>query len=226
MNEQQRSFVIGAFIAILILNGILLGLGYTLGGNMIDPLILFGGGGAISLILWLVVVFIGNRAIADAAKAAIPIQRPEPPVQREIARPVEPKPEPKPIPPPPSDAAAIQMLAILQRKGRLIDFLQENLSSYDDAQIGAAVRNIHAGCKEALSEHVTLEPIYEQSEGSQVTVESGFDANAVRLVGNVTGQPPFRGTLVHRGWRVTQLELPKQTSDKEKVIAPAEVEVG
>lgn len=226
MNEQQRSFVIGTFIAILILNGILLGLVYTFGGDVIDPLLLFGGGGAISLILWLVVVFVGNRAIADAAKAASPVQRPRPPAQPEIPRPVEPRPEPKPVPPPPSDAAAIQMLAILQRKGRLIDFLQENLSSYEDAQIGAAVRNIHAGCKEALFEHVTLEPIYEQSEGSQVTVEAGFDTNAVRLVGNVTGHPPFHGTLVHRGWRAAKIELPKQTSDKEKVIAPAEVEVG
>jgi hypothetical protein len=117
------------------------------------------------------------------------------------------------------------MLAILQRKGRLIDFLQENLSGYDDAQIGAAVRTIHAGCREALLEHVTLEPIYSENEGSQVTVDAGFDANAVRLVGNVTGEPPFRGTLVHRGWRVAKLALPRQTSDKEKVIAPAEVEI-
>jgi hypothetical protein len=99
------------------------------------------------------------------------------------------------------------------------------LSGYDDAQIGAAVRTIHAGCREALLEHVTLEPIYSENEGSQVTVDAGFDANAVRLVGNVTGEPPFRGTLVHRGWRVAKLALPRQTSDKEKVIAPAEVEI-
>jgi hypothetical protein len=153
---------------------------------------------------------------------------------RETPRPVapkpEPKPEPKPVPAPPpappSDAAAIQILSILQRKGRLIDFLQENLSAYDDAQIGAAVRNIHAESKAALAEHVTLEPIYTDAEGSAVTVQPGFDANAVRLVGNVTGEPPFRGTLVHRGWRVAKIDLPKQTSDKEKVIAPAEVEIG
>jgi hypothetical protein len=227
MNEQQRSFAIRAFILTLILNGILLGLIYYYGGNVIDPILLFGAGGVISLILWLGILFTGNRLIADAARAAS-IQRTAPPA-RETPRPVERKPEPKPVPPPlpalPSDAPAIQMLAILQRKGRLIDFLQENLSGYDDAQIGAAVRTIHTGCKEALLEHVTLEPIYSDSEGSQVTVDAGFDANAVRLVGNVTGEPPFRGTLVHRGWRVVKLDLPRQTSDKEKVIAPAEVEV-
>src|SRR5690606_4079240 len=110
---------------------------------------------------------------------------------REVPRYVEPQPAPKPAPPePPSEAAAIQMLAILQRKGRLIDFLQENLSNYDDAQIGAAVRNIHAGCKEALFEHVTLEPIYTQSEVRHMTVDPAFDANSVRLVSNATGQPP------------------------------------
>lgn len=230
MSEQQRSFVMSTFIAVLILNGILLGLGFYFAGEAISPLLLFGGGGALSLILWLVVVFIGNRAIADAVKNVPQPQRIETPAVREVQRHVEPrsepKPEPKPVPPPPSDAAAIQILSILQRKGRLIDFLQEDLTNYDDAQIGAAVRNIHAGCKEAIQEHMTLEPIYGQSEGSQVTVEPGFNANHVRLVGNVTGEPPFSGTLVHRGWRVATIDLPTQTNDKEKVIAPAEVEVG
>jgi hypothetical protein len=131
MNEQQRSFAIQTFIVTLILNGILLGLIYYYGGNVIDPILLFGAGGVISLILWLGILFTGNRLIADGARAATPIQRTAPPA-RDTPRPVEPKPEPKPVPPPlpalPSNAPAIQMLAILQRRGRLIDFLQENLS--------------------------------------------------------------------------------------------------
>jgi hypothetical protein len=227
MNDQQKSFAIRSLLTVLILNGILLGGIFFMWGEILDPIFFWGGGALISLLLWLIIVFVGNRAIADAIRATTSVEQST--VKREPARAVavEPAPEPKPAPPPPpSDAPAIQMLSILQRKGRLIDFLQENLSEYDDAQIGAAVRNIHAGCKEALNDHVKMEPIFSESEGSQVTVESDFDANAVRLIGNVAGNPPFRGTLVHRGWRVTKLDLPKQTSDKDKVIAPAEIEVG
>jgi hypothetical protein len=124
--------------------------------------------------------------------------------------------------------AAIQMLAILQRQGRFLDFLQEDLSLYDDAQIGAAVRNIHAGCREALGEHVELKPVYDATEGSSITVDAGFDATATRLTGNVTGEPPFTGVLRHRGWRVVNVELPQLTTKQGKdwIVAPAEVEIG
>ncbi len=119
------------------------------------------------------------------------------------------------------------MLAILQRQGRLVDFLQENLSMYDDAQIGAAVRTIHEGAKQALAEHVTLEPIFTETEGSPVAVEPGFDTRAVRLTGHVVGEPPFRGELRHRGWRVVNIHLPQQPGgqDKQLIVAAAEVEV-
>ncbi len=222
MNEQQRSFAVRTFLAVLVLNGILIGALYVTYGDVLQNTYLFGLGLLVTLVLWLTLLAIGNRFVQSVQQTIAP-----PPV-RQTPPAVAPKPEPKPVAPPPappSDAAAIQMLAILQRKGRLIDFLQENLSAYDDAQIGAAVRNIHAESKAALAEHVKLESIYSEAEGSQVTVQPGFDANAVRLVGNVTGEPPFQGTLVHRGWRVTKIDLPKQTSDKEKVIAPAEVEI-
>jgi hypothetical protein len=227
MNEQQKSFAVRTLLAVLILNGLLIGAIYYTFGDAISTNYLVGLGLFMTVLLWIALVSIGNRYVAELQQTLTPPPTREP--VRAVTPPKpEPKPEPKPAPPLPalpSDAPAIQMLAILQRKGRLIDFLQENLSGYDDAQIGAAVRTIHAGCREALLEHVKLEPIYSDSEGSQVTVDAGFDANAVRLVGNVTGQPPFRGTLVHRGWRVAKLDLPRQTSDKEKVIAPAEVEV-
>src|SRR5207253_6846543 len=39
------------------------------------------------------------------------------------------------------NGAAVQLLAILQREGRLLDFLQEDVDGYADAQIGAAVRD-------------------------------------------------------------------------------------
>jgi hypothetical protein len=126
-----------------------------------------------------------------------------------------------------AEDGAVQLLAILQRQGRLVDFLQENLAAYEDAQIGAAVRNIHDGCRQALAEHVTLEPVYAQAEGSPVTVEPGFDAQAVRLTGQVSGSPPFRGVLRHRGWRIAQIELPEQmqATGTPRIVAAAEVEI-
>jgi len=230
MSEQQRSFAVRTLLAVLVFNGLLIGALYVTFGDGIQSGFLFGLGLLASVLLWVTLIALGNRFVASVQRTAAPVPAPVRETPRPVAPKPEPKPEPKPVPAPPpappSDAAAIQILSILQRKGRLIDFLQENLSAYDDAQIGAAVRNIHAESKAALAEHVTLEPIYTDAEGSAVTVQPGFDANAVRLVGNVTGEPPFRGTLVHRGWRVAKIDLPKQTSDKEKVIAPAEVEIG
>lgn len=123
--------------------------------------------------------------------------------------------------------ASLQTLVILQRKGRLIDFLQEDLSQHDDAQIGAAVRSIHAGCKETLSEHIDLKPIYKEEEGCEVTIPKGFDSKAIQLTGNVKGNPPFNGIIRHRGWRAVRVQMPQLTSqgDEGNIIAPAEVEI-
>jgi hypothetical protein len=127
----------------------------------------------------------------------------------------------------PSPQPAVQMLTILQREGRLIDFLQEDLSLYEDAQIGAAVRSIHRGCKDSLSEYVDLKPIFEESEGVEVTVQPDFDSGAIRLTGNVTGNPPFKGILRHRGWRAVRVELPRPVAERGEdwIVAPAEVEL-
>jgi len=124
-----------------------------------------------------------------------------------------------------SPAAAFQVLSMLQREGRLLDFLNEDIQQYQDAQIGAAVRTVHAGCKEALDEILDLQPVMEDAEGTTLTVESDFDAEAIRLIGNVQGQPPFTGTLRHRGWRVERIDLPERMTDTDDVIAAAEVEV-
>lgn len=123
-------------------------------------------------------------------------------------------------------ARAVQMIALLQRDGRLIDFLMEDLASYSDAQIGAAVRDVHAGCRRVLDRYVALEPILAGREGEGTTVADPIDAAAVRLVGNVTGRPPFRGTVLHRGWRVSRIDLPPLTAAAARpVVAQAEVEV-
>jgi hypothetical protein len=120
---------------------------------------------------------------------------------------------------------AVQMLSLLQRDGRFVDFLKEDVAAYSDAQIGSAVRDVHAGCRRALDRYVTLEAILDGREGEGTTIAQ-VDPAAVRLVGNVTGQPPFRGTLLHRGWRATRVELPPLGADATRsVVAQAEVEV-
>jgi hypothetical protein len=121
---------------------------------------------------------------------------------------------------------AVQMLALLQRDGRLIDFLSENISAYPDAQLGAAVRSIHETCRLVLNQYVKLEPVLNSDEDQPVTVQGGFDPAAVKLIGNVAGEAPFRGVLRHKGWRVKELKMPPLAQGAGRlVIAPAEVEL-
>jgi hypothetical protein len=131
-----------------------------------------------------------------------------------------------PAPPPveTGDRAA-QMLAILQRDGRLVDFLMEDLAAYSNEQVGAAVRDVHRGCRQALEKYAVLAPVFEAAEGSTVTVDAGSDAARVKLVGNAAGSPPFRGVLRHRGWEAGELDLPPLPATGRRIIAPAEVEV-
>ncbi|MGH8006607.1 MAG: DUF2760 domain-containing protein [Candidatus Binatia bacterium] len=132
----------------------------------------------------------------------------------------------KPVPAKPTPDAAVQLLALFQREGRLVDFLREDIQPYDDAQIGAAVRTIHQSCRQTLAEHLTLEPVLSGQEGDEVTVPKDFDPSAIRLTGNVSGEPPFRGSLRHAGWRAARIKLPDQPHGQDaKIIAPAEVEI-
>lgn len=121
--------------------------------------------------------------------------------------------------------SAVQMLALLQRDGRLVDFLMEDLASYPDAQIGAAVRDVHAGCRGALTRYLSLSAVMDADEGRPVTVEQGTDPARVKVVGNVAGSTPIRGVLRHRGWEVTRIELPPLPASGRTIVAPAEVEV-
>jgi hypothetical protein len=188
--------------------------------DLLPPVVL-GGGAFLTMILWLAVQGIARRTAAAEA----------PPPQRSTEKPgkaPDSPPEQRPLETvEASPGPAVQILSILQRQGRMIDFLQENLDAYDDAQIGAAVRSIHQGCRSALAEHIELVPIYEDPEGEAVTVPEGFNASQVRLTGSVSGEPPFRGVLQHRGWRIRRIELPRMTEPIEKdwIIAPAEVEI-
>lgn len=127
----------------------------------------------------------------------------------------------------PSDLdRAIQLLALLQRDGRLVDFLTEDIAPYADAQIGAAAREVHQNCRQVLERYMKLESILGSAEGQTVSVPAGFDPAAIKLIGNVTGRPPLRGVLRHRGWRVNQIRLPPPTEGTGRsVVAPAEVEI-
>lgn len=121
---------------------------------------------------------------------------------------------------------AVELLTCLQKEGRLIDFLQEDISSYDDAQVGAAVRSIHENSKKALLKIVSLEPVMAEMEGDSVKVEAGFDPSSIRLTGNIKGDPPFNGTLCHRGWRVTELRIESRPATHDlNIIEPSEVEI-
>jgi len=121
---------------------------------------------------------------------------------------------------------ALQMLSLLQRDGRLIDFLAEDVAPYPDAQLGAAVRSIHASCRQVLERYVKLDPVIASEEDQPVTVPAGFDPAAIKLIGNVVGEPPIRGVLRHRGWRVKEVTLPSLPQGAGRaIVAPAEVEI-
>jgi hypothetical protein len=121
----------------------------------------------------------------------------------------------------------LYLLSILQREGRLLDFFAEDLSIYEDAQIGAAVRGIHENCKRVIDKRLSLQPVIEQEEGETLTVSAGFDPAAIKLVGNVHGEPPFTGVLRHRGWQSKRDDLPSLSGTRDVgILAPAEVEIG
>ncbi len=121
---------------------------------------------------------------------------------------------------------ALQLLSILQREGRFIDFLQEDMSSFGDDEIGAAARVVQEGCKRGLADYVELASVRQEEEGASVTLEPGYDANETRVTGNVTGEPPYRGSLAHHGWRAASIRLPKLSSEHDaRILAPAEVEI-
>jgi Domain of unknown function (DUF2760) len=127
-----------------------------------------------------------------------------------------------------ADAEIVQFLAMLQEKGRLVDFLMDDINAYNDAQVGAAARVVHVGCKGVLQEYFRVNPIRTEQEGSTVQVPAEYSADEYRLIGRVAGAAPFSGVLVHRGWRTDMVKLPellRHAADRLPAIAPAEVEL-
>lgn len=129
---------------------------------------------------------------------------------------------------PPLDPKTVvcQLLTILQKEGRFVDFLQEDIEQFDDAQIGAAARQVHGGCREALKGYLGIKPVIDAAEGSEVEIDADFDPSKIKLMGKIKGKPPYRGIVMHPGWRFSTIKLPDISTQKQsEIITPAEVEI-
>jgi hypothetical protein len=173
---------------------------------------------------------------ADARPAALPAARPEPaPAPPHAARPAPPAAAPaRPAEPERPKVAtaqhhrdgALALLALLQREGRFVDFVRESADGVPDAQLGSVAREIHRGCRKVIDQYLTIEPVMPGEEGTRAAVPKGFDPAEIRLIGEARGEPPYRGTLRHHGWRVVDARLPALAEGVDRlVVAPAEVEL-
>ena len=134
-----------------------------------------------------------------------------------------------PNPAPRAEAEIVAFLALLQEKGRLVDFLREDLGAASDEQVGTAARVVHAGCRSVLNEYMEIVPVRTEGEGTKITLVSGYDSSVHRLLGSVPAHPPYVGKLLHPGWAVRSVALPRVTGTTAErpwpVLAPAEVEI-
>ena len=189
--------------------------GITLSLNSVSMIfwqVLAGSLVIIGVLLWLSLRSSVKRMIAEDKKQVVVPAEPTPEEKEDLVR--------------ADQRRSLHLLSLLQREGRLVDFLEEDLQAYDDAQIGAAVRSIQEASHAVLNKYVAPEAVIDRNEGDEVTVETGFDANAVKLTGNVSGDPPFKGILQHRGWRAAGFDLPTLSGSHDPtIIAPAEVEI-
>ncbi len=177
----------------------------------------------------------GRRLPAEAAKylpkeaLALPEpEKPQPkPVDKPADKPIEKKDErPKVSAGQQHREGALALLALLQREGRFVDFVEDSVDGASDADIGAAAREIHRGCRKVIEQYLKLEPVMPGEQDANVAVPKGFDPAEVRLIGEAKGEPPYKGTLRHHGWRVVDAKLPALADGVDRsVIAPAEVEV-
>lgn len=182
-------------------------------------------------------LLVADRPTASGADSPAPQILPEPkpepqpepkPEPVKIVQP-DPTPEPASVPvaetPKIAPAAAFQILSLLQKEGRLLDFLMEDIAEIDDESLGGGIRPIHEGCRKILKERLIIEPVLESAEGSDVEIKEA-DPNAIKLTGNVPPTPPYKGVLVHRGWKLKECKLPELVSGwSGNVVAPAEIEI-
>jgi len=195
--------------------GFLIGVAVTL---LLVGVVVFARAGGLGRASWGLTV--AGRANIDPAFAARVNE-----LMGQPAAPTQPTATAPKLPPKPS-GAPVRMLAVLQAESRFIDFLLEDISAFPDSQVGLAVREIHRKAQAALRQHLVLEQVLPVPEGETVTVPKGFDPSAIRVLGNVTGEPPFTGQVQHPGWRVKEIKLtPLPAGQDEFVIQPAEVQL-
>jgi hypothetical protein len=190
---------------------------------------------ALLLLLCLLLALISVFAISRRPKVVAAPATTAPPAPKAVTpKPAEtPRPQPARVETPKpvvvretTPDAALQLLGLLQQEARFVDFVQENIAGHADADIGAAVRVVHEGCSKVLKQYFKLEPVRSEAEGSRLTLPKGFDAAAVRVSGNIVGEPPFTGSLIHKGWRAGKVHLPKLAEGHDaSILAPAEVEL-
>jgi Domain of unknown function (DUF2760) len=201
--------ILAVIVLLVIVNGLLL---IPATAGHIVPI------AGLSLVLALIVLIYSLTAGRNIAPAQ--------PVQTVTSAPV-----PAPIQPPAptarqAEAEIVTFFGLLQEKGRLVDFLMEDITPYEDSEVGAAARVIHQGCRQVLQEYFNISPISEAAEGSEITLPAGYSADQFRLVGKISGEPPFTGTLLHKGWKTEYVKLPRiVNADRLPAIAPAEVEL-
>jgi hypothetical protein len=206
MSVNMRMVCIIVCIALLVLNALLLFAESSLTHSY------YAGASFVLAVALLVIMLVGRAKRSE----------PEPP-KAEAAKPI-----PVPAANQQVEAEIVSFLGMLQERGRLVDFLMEDITTYDDAQVGAAARVVHEGCKAALREHFKIGSVRDEDEGSSVTIPSGYAADEYRLIGNIRGAGPFSGTLVHRGWKTEWVKLPRivrLNADRLPTITPAEVEL-
>jgi hypothetical protein len=179
--------------------------------------------------LWLAIVcffkVVFDPSLARGVERALRSAAPELPgaPEKETPAPLAPG---VPVPTDADRNGALGVLALMQREGRLVDFLQQEIDTFKDAEIGSAARLVHAGCRKALLGHFKIAKIRPEAEGASVTVPEGFDGRSVKLTGNVQGNAPYRGVLRHAGWRAESVGLPALVAGYDaSIIAPAEVEL-
>jgi len=183
---------------------------------------------SLSLLLWICIRFHMVRGIRKATSIE-PLEN----IHKKTVDKKDKK-DKKPEPPGPSKQErkrnerfrSLHLISLLQREGRLLDFFNEDLDDFNNEQIGAAARKIHADCKAAIQKYIGPKPIMDQNEGENVTIDPGFDPSSIKMTGNVSGKPPFKGMLQHRGWRSSKFEMPGLSNVKDpNIISPAEVEI-
>jgi hypothetical protein len=204
--HAMRAVSIIAVLLVLILSAVEL----LPGASAFQPYL---SGGTLALgVVALVTILAARGPDADTGSAAAEAARPVP-VEARASQ---------------ADAEIVNFLAMLQARGRLVDFLMDDINAHDDAQVGAAARVVHAGCKGVLQEHFRICAVREEREGSTVQVAAGYAADEYRLLGRISGRAPFSGVLVHHGWKTDAVSLPRivrSSPDRLPAIAPAEVEL-